>query len=87
MLIDCVIVIGDEKYLNEILDKRSPPGELVGLLTDSLLAVRLLGFLGSALWRTYAHHSCFHFSEAFSRLCYFQHYVTTYNNTQSYIQP
>lgn len=43
------MVIAHEKYLNEILDKRSPPGELVGLLADSLLAIRFLGFLGGAL--------------------------------------
>lgn len=41
--------IAHEKYLNEVLDKRSPPGELVGLLTDSLFAIRLLGFLDGAL--------------------------------------
>lgn len=40
----------DGKYLHEILDKRGPPGELVGLLTDPFLAIRLLGFLGGALW-------------------------------------
>lgn len=38
-----------ETNLNEVLDQGGPPGELVGLLTDSLLTVHLLGFLSSAL--------------------------------------
>lgn len=38
-----------KKYLHEILNKRSPPGELVGLLTDSLFTIRFLGFLSGSL--------------------------------------
>ncbi len=42
-------VLTNKRYLNEILNERSPPGQLVGLLTDALLTIGLLGFLGGAL--------------------------------------
>lgn len=48
----CIVIKGkltQKKHLNEILDEGSPPGQLVGLLTDSLLTIGLLGFFGGAL--------------------------------------
>jgi len=36
-------------YLQEVLDERRPAGQLVRLLADALLTVRLLGLLGDAL--------------------------------------
>lgn len=44
----------NQKYLNEILYEGRPPGELVGLLTDSFLTVRFLCFLSGCLWRNMA---------------------------------
>lgn len=40
-----------KRYLNQILNNRCPSGELVGVLTDSLLTIRFLGFLCGSLPR------------------------------------
>lgn len=41
-----------ERYLNKVLNDWRPSGQLVGVLTDSLLTIWFLGFLGGPLPKT-----------------------------------